>query len=108
MSENNLQIEILLALKRGLPTIAVAGATLFGAVAHAVEEVRKSGWRGWGAFLSDIFVCSFVGWVFFHVLTLTGQNEYAIIGSSIGSYWGTKGFVKIREIFFSSISQLKK
>lgn len=99
--------DMMLLLKQAMPKLIVIGATMFGAVAHAIEEVRKSGWKGWLSFTSDIFVCSFVGWVFFHVLSLTGYHEYAIIGSSIGSYWGTKGFVKIRDLFLDSIIRIK-
>lgn len=93
-------------LKQLIPSLAVIGSTLFGAVAHALEEVRKNGWKGWFMFGSDIFVCSFVGWLFFHAIALI-STDVAIVGSSIGSYWGTKGFVKIRDWFFESIIKIK-
>ncbi len=108
MNHNELTTDLILIIKHALPTLAAVFATLFGAFAHAVEEVRKAGWKGWGKFLSDILVCSFVGWVFFHVFLLWGMNDYAIIGSSIGSYWGTKGFIKIRDLFLDSIIDLRK
>ena len=107
MTENLIPNDLVALIKHSIPTAMAVGATLFGAVAHAIESVRTTGWKGWASFLSDIFVCSFVGWVFFHVLQLWGAADYAIIGSSIGSYWGTKGFVKIRDLFLDSVIKLR-
>jgi hypothetical protein len=107
MTDNPAINEVVLLVKHSLPTLVAVGATLFGAFAHAIETVRNAGWKGWAAFLSDVFVCSFVGWVFFHVLTLWGAADYSIIGSSIGSYWGTKGFIKIRDLFLDSVIKLR-
>jgi len=77
-------------------------ATLFGALAHALENIRNSGWKGWFSLSSDIIVCSFVGYSFFHLAQLIYPDAY-IIFTSVGSYWGTKGYVLIKDWFVNSI-----
>jgi hypothetical protein len=74
----------------------VIAATLFGALAHAFEEVRKAGWKGWAAFISDIVVCSFIGSVFFHMAILS-YPDYSVLACSVGAYWGPKGFNYVRD-----------
>ena len=80
----------------------IVAATLFGAVAHACEEVRKTGWKGWFSFISDLLVCSFVGYSFFH-LSILIYPAASIIFTSLGSYWGTKGYVLIKNWVINSI-----
>lgn len=74
-------------------------ATMFGALAHALETVKKNGWKGWLSFFSDMIVCSFVGFTFFHLAELIypDKQQALVLFTSLGSYWGTKGFVLIRE-----------
>ena len=93
------------AIKGFIPTIVVFFSITFGAVAHGLDRIRKHGWRGWLSFFTDIIVCSFVGWVFFNMLNITAP-EYAVVGCSIGSYWGTRGFVFMRDWFIDSVSKL--
>ena len=97
---------IIMHLKTYIPALAAVFATLFGAFAHALEDVRKNGWKGMFYFASDVFVCCFIGWLFFHAVSFVNP-DYAVLGSSIGSYWGTKGFVKIRDLFFDTLAKLK-
>lgn len=77
-------------------------AAMFGATAHALEEVKKVGWKGWFSFIIDIVVCSFVGYIFYH-MTLLINPEYSVFATSIGSYWGTKGFKFAKDWFINSL-----
>ncbi len=77
-------------------------ATVFGALAHAFNEVSKAGWKGWLNFITDLVVCSFVGWIFFHLACIEFP-QYAVLACSIGSFWGTKGFNFARDMILKSI-----
>ena len=77
-------------------------ATMFGAFAHALESVKKQGWKGWVEFFADVIVCSFVGFAFYHLAQLI-YPDASVIFTSLGSYWGTKGFVLIREWVVKSV-----
>lgn len=63
----------------------------FGGVAHAIQNVKKAGWRGWFSFGGDVIVCVFFGNVFYQV-GLIIDPKYAIIMTSLGSFWGAKSF----------------
>lgn len=63
----------------------------FGGVAHAIQQVKKSGWKGWVSFFADVFVCIFFGNVFYQIGLLVAP-AYAIILTSLGSFWGAKSF----------------
>ena len=63
----------------------------FGGVAHAIQNVKRVGWKGWFSFLGDIVVCIFFGNVFYHVGIIINP-EYAIVLTSLGSFWGAKSF----------------
>jgi hypothetical protein len=80
-------------------------ATMFGALAHSFESIKKNGWTGWFSFLSDMIMCSFTGFTFFHLapIIFPDSQQALIICTSLGSYWGTKGFVLIREWFTNAI-----
>jgi hypothetical protein len=95
----NHELLALLAIKKYIPVIAAA---LFGAVAHALEEIKTVGWRGWVGFITDIIICSFVGYAFYH-MTLVIKPDYAVISTSLGSYWGTRGMRYIKNWFINSI-----
>jgi len=82
-----------IAFKKYLP---IFFAALFGALTHAFEEIHNIGWKGWVAFFTDIIACSFTGFAFYN-LSLLVYPEGAVIFTSLGSYWGTKGFVIIRQ-----------
>lgn len=103
MSEYNPLYSI---IKQLFPAIVTASAILFGALAHAFDRIRNHGWKGWLSFFSDIIVCSFVGWVFFHAM-LVISPDLAIVGCSIGSYWGTRGFAFVRDWFIESVTRIK-
>lgn len=81
-----------------LPVIAV----LFGATAHALERVRKVGWRGWVDMITDIIICSFMGFTFYHLTSII-YPSLAILSCSIGSYWGTKGFVFLKNALITTL-----
>lgn len=91
-------IGIVLIKKYGIVFLAA----LFGAVAHALDEIRKSGWKGWFSFSSDIIVCSFVGYAFYHFSQIV-YPDVSIFATSIGSFWGTKGFSYLKDWFINSI-----
>lgn len=80
-------------------------ATVFGALAHSFETIKKDGWKGWFPFIYDMTMCSFTGFTFFHLaqVILPGSQQALIIFTSVGSYWGTKGFVLVREWAINSI-----
>lgn len=88
----------LLIKKYTLVTVSV----LFGATAHALEEIRKFGWKGWIYFLSDVFVCSFIGWTFYHLAQLT-YPDYTFLACSVGSFWGTKAFNYVKDWLLNSL-----
>jgi len=74
----------------------------FGGVAHAIQNVKKAGWKGWCSFLGDIVVCIFFGNVFYHV-GLILNPEYAIILTSLGSFWGAKSFEYVKDWVLNSL-----
>ena len=80
-------------------------ATLFGALVHSFETIKNNGWKGWFPFIYDMSACSFTGFTFFHLaqIVLPGSQQALIIFTSVGSYWGTKGFVFAREWVINSI-----
>ena len=74
----------------------------FGGIAHAIQNVKKAGWRGWVSFGSDVVVCIFFGNVFYQIGLLTEPN-YAIIMTSVGSFWGAKSFEYLKEWILNSL-----
>lgn len=77
-------------------------AVLLGAVAHALEKIKSSGWKGFFYLSSDVVVCSFVGFLFYH-FAMGFYPDGAIVACSIGSFWGTKGFNFIRDIVINAV-----
>lgn len=75
---------------------------LLGGVAHAIQEVKKSGWKGWVSFSGDVIVCVFFGQVFYQVGILFSP-EKAIILTSLGAFWGAKSFDYLKEWVINSI-----
>jgi hypothetical protein len=82
--------------------IPVFFAALLGALAHAFDEVSKVGWKGWVLFLSDIVICLFTGFTFYHVALLVYPSA-TVIFTSLGSYWGTKGFIILKDWFITTL-----
>lgn len=74
----------------------------FGGLAHAIEVVKHSGWKGWVSFWADIFVCIFFGNVFYQ-LGLLFAPHMAIIFTSLGSFWGAKSFEYLKLWLIKSI-----
>lgn len=74
----------------------------FGGIAHAIQNVKKAGWKGWVSFLSDVVVCIFFGNVFYQV-GLIVQPEYAIVLTSLGSFWGAKSFEYVKDWVITSL-----
>lgn len=74
-------------------------ATIFaflGGVAHAIQKIKTAGWKGWVSFSGDIFVCIFFGQVFYQV-GLLWDPKYAIVLTSLGSFWGAKSFEYLKD-----------
>jgi hypothetical protein len=85
------------------PEIFIAGTCIsFGALAHAFDEIRKKGWKGWFSFISDMVICAFAGFIFFQIAQVT-YPQYTFLYCSLGSFWGTKGFKYIYEWFVESL-----
>lgn len=80
----------------------VLGAALSGALAHALTEVRKNGWKGWVNFLSDTFVCVFFGFVFHQVGVLISPEQSTIF-TALGAFWGTESFKYLRNWLVNSL-----
>ena len=74
----------------------------FGGVAHAIQNVKRVGWKGWFSFLGDIVVCIFFGNVFYHVGIIINP-EYAIVLTSLGSFWGAKSFEYLKNWALNSL-----
>lgn len=73
-----------------------------GGLAHAIEAVKRQGWKGWVNFTSDIFVCIFFGNVFYQFGLLFAPH-LAIILTSLGSFWGAKSFEYLKLWLIKSI-----
>lgn len=75
---------------------------ILGAVAHAIQAVKRQGWKGWFSFFGDVAVCIFFGQVFYQVGILWSP-EKAIILTSLGSFWGAKSFDYIKGYVIKSV-----
>lgn len=73
-----------------------------GAIAHAIQAVKKQGWKGWLSFSGDVIVCVFFGQVFYQIGILWSP-EKAVILTSLGSFWGAKSFDYFKEWIINSI-----
>lgn len=74
----------------------------FGGVAHAIQKVKESGWKGYFSFCGDIVVCIFFGNVFYQ-MGLLMEPKYAIILTSVGSFWGAKSFDYLKKWMIASL-----
>jgi len=83
-------------------TILAIAAALTGALAHALTEVRKDGWKGWVNFLSDTFVCVFFGFVF-HQIGSVVSPEQTTVFTALGAFWGTESFKYLRNWVIKSL-----
>ena len=87
-----------------IKTYLVASIFAFlGGLAHAIQSVKRTGWRGWISFVSDILVCIFFGNVFYQI-GLIVKPEYAIIMTSLGSFWGAKSFEYLKEWMVATVN----
>lgn len=77
-------------------------AALAGALAHALTEVRKNGWKGWVSFLSDTFVCVFFGFIF-HQIGVLVAPEQATVFTALGAFWGTESFRYLKSWLVKSL-----
>jgi len=87
--------------------VIATGVAIAGGIAHAIEQVRHAGWKGWVNFLGDIFVCVFFGHVFFQI-ALHLNPDYAVIFTSLGSFWGVKSFDYLKVWFIKSLEAIIK
>lgn len=74
----------------------------FGGLAHAIEVVKRQGWRGWISFMADVFVCIFFGNVFYQ-MGLIFAPKMAVVLTSLGSFWGAKSFDYLKVWIIKSI-----
>lgn len=82
--------------------LIVTAVAFFGGMANAIQQVKKAGWKGWVSFCSDIVVCIFFGNVFYQIGLLT-EPKYAIILTSLGSFWGAKSFEYLKRWVLTSL-----
>lgn len=75
---------------------------LLGAIAHAIQKVKDAGWKGWFSFLGDVVVCVFFGQVFYQ-LGMKINPEYAVLFTSLGSFWGAKSFDYLKDWIITSL-----
>jgi len=74
----------------------------FGGLAHAIQVVKSSGWKGWVSFFADVFVCIFFGNIFYQIGLLYFPHQ-AIILTSLGSFWGAKSFEYLKVWIIKSL-----
>lgn len=83
-------------------TILAILAAFAGALAHALTEVRKDGWKGWVNFMSDTFVCIFFGFVFHQIGTVFAPEQSTVL-TALGAFWGTESFKYLRNWMIKSL-----
>lgn len=64
-----------------------AFAILTGSIAHALQEVKKKGWKGWASLIADIFIAMVAGNVLYQFI-LIWNPEYSVFSAAIGGYLG--------------------
>lgn len=85
-----------------LKTYVLATAiAFFGGLAHAIEVVKRQGWKGWISFCADVFVCIFFGHIFYQMGIIFAPSM-AIVLTSLGSFWGAKSFDYLKEWLIKS------
>lgn len=92
-------VPIIIVIKQYLLVTLFA---FWGGVAHAIQNVKKAGWKGWMSFVSDVIVCVFFGNVFYQVGLLV-EPTYAIVFTSLGSFWGAKSFEYLKDWIITSL-----
>lgn len=92
-------LPVFIAIKQYLLVTLFA---FWGGVAHAIQNVKKAGWKGWVYFVSDVIVCVFFGNVFYQVGLLV-EPTYAIVFTSLGSFWGAKSFEYLKDWIITSL-----
>ena len=80
----------------------LAGVILFGAVAHAIEDARKSGWKGLGWFCANTFVAAFVGMLFAQIASMI-STEWMYAAGGMGGYMGPMAFKYVRNATLSRL-----
>lgn len=80
----------------------LAGVILFGAIAHAIEDTKKHGWKGLGWFVANVFVAGFVGMMFAHLASLI-STEWMYAAGGVGGYMGPAAFKYVRSATLSRL-----
>lgn len=80
----------------------LAGVILFGAIAHAIEDTKKHGWKGFGWFVANVFVAGFVGMMFAHLASLVSV-EWMYAAGGVGGYMGPAAFKYVRSATLSRL-----
>lgn len=90
-------------LKIATEKYALLATIIFlGAVSHAIEDARKSGWKGLGWFCANIFVAGFVGVSFSEVVSHI-SSEWVYAAGGVGGYMGPAAFKYVQEITISRL-----
>lgn len=76
--------------------VLLATVIFIGAVSHAIEDARRSGWKGLGWFGANIFVAGFVGIIFSNVASLISP-DWMFIAGGVGGYMGPVAFKYVQE-----------
>lgn len=80
----------------------LAGVIMFGAIAHAIEDTKKHGWKGFGWFIANTFVAGFVGMMFAHVASMISV-DWMYAAGGVGGYMGPAAFKYVRSATLSRL-----
>ncbi len=73
----------------------LAAIIMGGAISHAIEDTRKSGWKGLGWFAANTFVAAFVGMLFSHIASVISPDLIYAAGG-VGGFMGPIAFKYVR------------
>ncbi len=76
--------------------VLLAIVILIGAISHAIEDARRSGWKGFAWFGANVFVAGFVGIIFSNVASLVSP-DWMFIAGGVGGYMGPVAFKYVQE-----------
>jgi hypothetical protein len=75
--------------------VILASVILAGAISHAIEDTRKTGWKGLGWFVANTFVAGFVGMIFAQVASMISA-DWMYAAGGVGGYMGPAAFKYVR------------
>lgn len=82
--------------------LILASVILAGAISHAIEDARKTGWKGIGWFIANTFVAGFVGMIFAQVASMISA-DWMYAAGGVGGYMGPAAFKYVRSATLSRL-----